>query len=99
MIPDSDWMNLVRKAVNPIRQEIIAVHQMEKPHMSDLQSWKMPYPKLKFFIRLLSFGKPEVRNVCLPVDAICQQIIFNSKQFSRTSRTKDAQDVVSVQHP
>ena len=43
IIPDSDWINLIRKVVNPIRQEVIAAHRMEKPHMSDLQSWKISY--------------------------------------------------------
>ena len=84
---------------NPIRQESIAAHRMEKPHMSDLQSWKISYPKLKLFITLLCFGKPEVGSACLPIDTICQQIIFNSKQFSRTSRTKDTGDVINVRHP
>ena len=96
IISDTDWIQLVRKVVEPIREKIIEAHCMKKPHMSDLEP--VPYQKLKFLITFLCLGKPEVGNVRLQLETICQLIVFNSKQFTRTNRTRDAQSVVRVRH-
>ena len=48
ILPDSDWVQLLRKVVEPIRNEIFEIHEMEKPAMSDLctESSPLPYSKL-----------------------------------------------------
>ena len=66
--------------------------------MSDMEPWTISYPKLKFLISLLCLGKPEVNSLSLPLDTICQLIVFNSKQHSRRSRSIDNQGSVSVWH-
>ena len=48
---------------------------------------------------LLCYGQPDIKNACLPVDAICQQIIFNTKQFSRATRSNSCKEVMNVRHP
>ena len=48
---------------------------------------------------LLCYGQPDIKNACLPVDAICQQIIFNTKQFSRATRSNSCKEVINVRHP
>ena len=38
MIPDSDWVQNLRSVIEPVRHEIFAVHDMDKPEMSDLST-------------------------------------------------------------
>ena len=66
--------------------------------MSDMEPWTVSYPKLKFLILHLCLGKPEVNSLSLPLDTICQLIVFNSKQHSRRSRSIENQGRVSIQH-
>ena len=87
VIPDNDWIQMARTVVDPIRKEIMAAHEMEKPQMSDLEPWTILYPKLKFLISLLCFGKPEVNSSSLQLHTICHLIVFNFKQQFRSSRS------------
>jgi hypothetical protein len=72
IIPDSDWIHMLRNGIEPVRNEIIEVQQMEKPAMTDLSTdpWAPTYQKLKFLITFLCLGKPDVGNVDLPLDTI-----------------------------
>ena len=90
IIPDSDWVQLLRKVVDPIRNEIFEIHEMEKPAVSDLctESPPLPYHKLSLLVTYLCHSKPDFRDIPLPLDTMCQQIILNTKKSSRLSKTQ-----------
>ena len=81
IIPDSDWIQLLRKVVEPIRDEIFEIHDMKKHAMSDLSTEFCPLPhnKLSFMMTLFCNGEPDFKNIPLPLDTMCQQIILNTK--------------------
>ena len=94
-IPDSDWVQVLRKIVEPIREEIFEIHQIEKPAMSDLSGHPcpLPYNKLRLMITLLCTGKPEFQNISTALDTMCQQIILNTKKHSSTRRSCDTPSI------
>ena len=95
---DTDWIELVKRTIIPIRNEIIQAHDMSKPPMSDLQPWKINCPKLRFLISFICLGSPEIDNLPLSIETICQQIIYNSKITYRPYRAKTEETVDSVRH-
>ena len=94
IIPDSDWIQLLRKVVEPIRDEILELHALEKTGMSDLciDPPLLPFKKLSVLITYLCYGNPDFSDLPLPLDTICQQIILNTK------KTYQRQSVKSIRH-
>ena len=48
----------------------------------------LPYNKLSFLMTYLCNGRPDYRNIPLPLDTMCQQVILNTKKNSRHSETQ-----------
>ena len=89
VLQNSDWIQLLRKVIEPIREEIFGVQKVEKSAMSDLSTDQssLSYIKLSFLITYLCHGKPDTRDVPLPLDTICQQIILNTNKRASTRKT------------
>ena len=96
--PDTDWIQLVKRVIAPIRTEIINAHDMSKPPMSDLQSWNINCPKLKFLVSFLCLGSPEFDLLPLSLENICQLIIYNSNKKFRPVLAKNEDTVDRVRH-
>ena len=90
VIQDAEWCQMLRKVVEPIREEIFQVHKMEKSSMSDLslESSSLQYKKLEFLIIYLCHGKPDANYLRLNLDTICQQIVFNASKCPPRSKSK-----------
>ena len=88
VIPDVEWCQMLRKVVEPIREE--EVHKMEKSSMSDLslEPLSLQYKKLGFLITYLCHGKPDANYLLLNLGTICQQIIFNTNKRPPSSKSK-----------
>ena len=88
VIQNSDWIQLLRKVIEPIRKEIFGVHEVEKSAMSDLSTDRssLSYMKLRFSITYLCHGKPDAREIPLPLDTICQHIILSTNKYALTSQ-------------
>ena len=89
-VSDGDWVQHLRKVVEPIRKEIFAIHDEEKTAMSDLtiDPPQLPYNKLRVLLTFLCHGKPEFRDISLPMDTLCQQVILNKKTTRDALRIK-----------
>ena len=90
VITDAEWCQMLRKVVEPIREEIFQVHKMEKSSMPDisLESLSLQYKKLGFLITYLCHGKPDASYLPLNLDTICQQIVFNTNKRPPSSKSK-----------
>ena len=85
VIPDTEWCQMLRKVVEPIREEIFQAHKMEKSDLN-LESLSLQCKKLGFLITYLCHGKPDANYLPLNLDATCQQIVFNTnKQTNKQS--------------
>ena len=96
---ESDWVQLIKRVVDPIRSEIIEIQKSHKPSMSDMQPWEIKCPKLKFLVSFLCLGDPEITNLPLSLETICQMIIYNSKQKYRPGMVKNEEDIEKIRHP
>ena len=90
VIPDAEWCQMLRKVVEPIREEIFQVHKMEKSSMPDLslEPLSLQYKKLGFSITYLCHGKPDANYLPLNLDTICQEIVFNANKRPPSSKSK-----------
>ena len=81
---------MLRKVVQPIREESFQVHKMEKSSMSDLSldSLSLQYKKLGFLITYFCHGKPGTNYLLVNLDTICQQIVFNKDKRPPSSTSK-----------
>ena len=82
---------MLRKVVEPIREEIFQVYKMGKSSMSDLSpgSLSLQYKKLGFLITYLCHGKPDTNYFPLNLDTICQKNHFQYKQTSTIVEIKN----------
>ena len=55
IVSDSDWIQQLRRVIQPVRKEIDEIHNMEKPSMSDLctSPSALPYNKLRLLLKYL----------------------------------------------
>ena len=91
VIPDAEWCQMLRKVVEPIREEIFQVYKMGNSSMSDLslESLSLQYKKLGFLITYLFHGKPDANYLPLNLDTICQKNYFQYKQTSTIVEIKN----------
>ena len=90
VIPDTGWCQMLRKVVEPIREESFQVHKMEKSSMSDLSldSLSLQYKKLGFLITYFCHGKTGANYLLVNLDTIFQQIVFNIDKRPLSSISK-----------
>ena len=87
IVTDHEWLDLLRRVVSPVREEIIEAQKIPLSDISELkvESYRK-LPKLSMLISLLCFDMPMYDNLPLVLSAICETICFNTKQFSRPCR-------------
>ena len=76
IVTDHEWLDLLRRVVSPVREEII---EAQKIPLSDIPELKVEsqrkLPKLSMLISLICFDIPMYDNLPLVLSAICETIL------------------------
>lgn len=91
IVTDSEWLDLLRRVVIPVREEIIEAQKIPLSDISELNTESQrKLPKLSMLMSLICFDSPMYDNLPLVLSTICETICFNTKQFSRPCRLSTA---------